>query len=402
MASIINATTTAGVSVAGDNSGSLQLATNNGTTAVTIDTSQRVAFVAGTVALPAITTTGDTNTGIFFPAADTIAFTEGGAEAMRINSSGQVGIGTTSPSNPLHIVNSSANVNLLNLVGTNTYTSTSLGGEGPLRLQNTNTTNGNMSTISNYDGNGNINAQINFVNTNHSGTADIAFTTRSGGSYPEAMRITSAGDLLVGKTTSSFGTQGFAVNSDASTLITKTQNDSGGAQLYLNRLNVDGATILFYKNSSNVGNISVTGSATSYNTSSDYRLKENIAPMTGALAKVAQLKPVTYTWKLDGKNSQGFIAHELQEVVPDCVTGEKDGIEDIGTIADAKGNVIKTNVKNPDVLNKGLTWTKTGSEPKYQGIDTSFLVATLTAAIQELNAKVEAQAVRIAELEGAR
>ena len=88
MASIINATTTAGVTVTGDNSGSLQLATNNGTTAVTIDTSQRVAFVAGTAALPAITTTGDTNTGIFFSAADTIDFAEGGTATGQFDSSG--------------------------------------------------------------------------------------------------------------------------------------------------------------------------------------------------------------------------------------------------------------------------------------------------------------------------
>jgi hypothetical protein len=73
-----------------DNSGSLVLQTNSGTTALTIDTSQRAAFVAGTAALPAITTTGDTNTGIFFPAADTIAFAEGGTEVMRIDSSGRV------------------------------------------------------------------------------------------------------------------------------------------------------------------------------------------------------------------------------------------------------------------------------------------------------------------------
>jgi hypothetical protein len=88
MASIINSTTTAGVTVTGDNSGSLQLATNNGTTAVTIDTSQRVAFVAGTVALPAITTTGDTNTGIFFSAADTIDFAENGTATGQFDSSG--------------------------------------------------------------------------------------------------------------------------------------------------------------------------------------------------------------------------------------------------------------------------------------------------------------------------
>ena len=66
-----------------------------------------------------------------------------------------------------------------------------------------------------------------------------------------------------------------------------------------------------------VGEIISTNSSTAYNTSSDYRLKENVAPMTGALAKVAQLKPVTYTWKVDGSAGQGFIAHELQAVVPD-------------------------------------------------------------------------------------
>jgi hypothetical protein len=109
--------------------------------------------------------------------------------------------------------------------------------------------------------------------------------------------------------------------------------------------------------------------ATTYNTTSDYRLKENILPMSGALAKVSQLKPVTYKWKLNGSDGQGFIAHELQEVVPDCVTGTKDAVDGDG-------------------------------KPVYQGVDTSFLVATLTAAIQELNAKVEAQAAEIAALKG--
>ena len=79
--------------------------------------------------------------------------------------------------------------------------------------------------------------------------------------------------------------------------------------------------------------------------------------MTGALDTVLQLKPVTYKWKVDGSDGQGFIAHELQAVVPDCVTGEKDAV-------DAEGN------------------------PQYQGIDTSFLVATLTAAIQEQQALI--------------
>ena len=87
MSTIINATTTNGVVIQPDNSGSLVLQTNNGTTALTIDTSQRAAFVAGTAAAPAITTTGDTNTGIFFSAADTIDFAEGGAAVGQFDSS---------------------------------------------------------------------------------------------------------------------------------------------------------------------------------------------------------------------------------------------------------------------------------------------------------------------------
>jgi len=115
------------------------------------------------------------------------------------------------------------------------------------------------------------------------------------------------------------------------------------------------------------GSITSTSSATAYNTSSDYRLKENIAPMTGALAKVAQLKPVIYKWKIDGSDGEGFIAHELAEVKPDCVTGEKDAVDENGDI-------------------------------KPQGIDVSFLVATLTAAIQELKAINDTQAETITAL----
>jgi hypothetical protein len=91
--------------------------------------------------------------------------------------------------------------------------------------------------------------------------------------------------------------------------------------------------------------------------------------MTGALAKVQALKPVTYTWVRDGADGQGFIAHELQNVVPDCVVGKKDAV-------DTEGN------------------------PVYQVVDTSFLVATLTAAIQEQQAMIETLTTRLNALEG--
>jgi hypothetical protein len=161
------------------------------------------------------------------------------------------------------------------------------------------------------------------------------------------------GTFFIGAFTSPAGTQRLVL----------TANGSAGIEpMLFNELRSTAATenyVFFYRNGSQVGAITNTLSATAYVTSSDYRLKENITPMTGALATVAQLKPVTYKWKATGENGQGFIAHELQAVVPDCVSGEKDAID-----ADGK--------------------------PKYQGIDTSFLVATLTAAIQELKAEFDA------------
>ena len=163
----------------------------------------------------------------------------------------------------------------------------------------------------------------------------------------ERMRIDSSGNLLVG-TTSVLGKQTNAYDGVTAFGLALANTASGTAGQI---------AIRFMRNGSDVGSVTTTNVATAYNTSSDYRLKENVAPMTGALTTVSQLKPVTYTWKSDGSDGQGFIAHELQAIVPDCVSGAKDAV-------DAEGN------------------------PVHQGIDTSFLVATLTAAIQEQQALI--------------
>jgi hypothetical protein len=213
------------------------------------------------------------------------------------------------------------------------------------------------------------------------------------------MRLISGGQLIIGKTTTAFGTNGIYFNQIGQGLFTYENNaDVGGAAIYINRRTFDGAVMLFYKDTNNVGNISVTSSATAYNTSSDYRLKENIAPMTGALGKVSALKPCTYTWKSTGEASQGFIAHELAEVVPDCVTGEKDGMRTeqyevspaIPATYDEEGNELTPAVEA--VMGEREV-------PEYQGIDTSFLVATLTAAIQEQQAIITDLKARIETLE---
>jgi len=169
------------------------------------------------------------------------------------------------------------------------------------------------------------------------------------------MRIDSGGQLILKRTA--------AVN--AATLVcSATQNTR--AVSFVNNNNNNEVGYIFLQND---------GTTTQYATTSDYRLKENISPMTGALSVIAQLKPVKYKWKINGADGQGFIAHELQAVIPDCVTGEKDDVE---TYTDEDGNEQ--------------------TKPKYQGIDTSFLVATLTAAIQELKAINDTQAATITSL----
>jgi len=186
----------------------------------------------------------------------------------------------------------------------------------------------------------------------------ITFATGSG--IPERMRLDSSGNVLVGVTTAA--AQGG--------LTIYPTGSSGGPLLVWNRATTTNTTTAadFRNASSSVGSITYTNLATAFITTSDYRLKSSVVPMTGALAKVAALNPVTYKWNADGSDGEGFIAHELAEVVPQCVVGEKDAV-------DKNGN------------------------PKYQGIDTSFLVATLTAAIQEQQALIQSLTDRIAQLE---
>ena len=199
------------------------------------------------------------------------------------------------------------------------------------------------------------------------------FVIRDSTAGENRLAIDSSGNLLVG-TTSQFsgsgifpkvsivGTDGLGISGLGSDKVGLATKASSTANYY--------AGFFLNSSSTGVGNITVSTTATAYNTASDYRLKKNVQPMAGALAKVASLKPCTYNWKSTGEASEGFIAHELAEVVPQCVTGEKDAV-------DAEG------------------------KPIYQGIDTSFLVATLTAAIQEQQSIIQSLTARITALEGA-
>jgi hypothetical protein len=133
-----------------------------------------------------------------------------------------------------------------------------------------------------------------------------------------------------------------------------------------------------YGSTTQVGSITTTASATAYNTSSDYRLKENVAKITSGLSAVMQMNPVKFTWKNTGEEGIGFIAHELQAVVPQAVHGVKDETRSTPEVG-ADGRPLEDAVGNPVMK----------TEPVYQGVDSSFLVATLVAAIQELKAEFD-------------
>ncbi len=129
------------------------------------------------------------------------------------------------------------------------------------------------------------------------------------------------------------------------------------------RLGTTGGAVTYalfnYNGSVNTGSITTDTVNTSYNITSDYRLKENVRPIDGALDRLQQLNPVKFSWKqAPSIESEGFIAHELQEVVPSAVTGQKDAEKD--------------------------------GQPEYQGVDLSKLVPLLVSAVQELSARVAA------------
>ena len=198
----------------------------------------------------------------------------------------------------------------------------------------------------------------------------------------------------------------------------KTTASSGFAAAAFGRNGNNGAVCEFmYSDSSTVGSITVTSSSTAYNTSSDYRLKEDVQPVSNASDRLMQLNPVNFAWKADGTRVDGFIAHEAQEVVPEAVSGTKDAMrtekyevtpavyEDVvipavEEVLDEDGNVI-TEAQEERTEQHLVSEAVMGERevPDYQGIDQSKLVPLLTAALQEALTKIESLEARVDALE---
>jgi hypothetical protein len=212
------------------------------------------------------------------------------------------------------------------------------------------------------------------LNTGFWSPAADTLAASTGGS--EGLRITSGGDVNIGTgggtiSPNSSVTTGLGLSiTDNGGILSKTTQDIGSVFFEQNIVSYTSGTAVYQRfrvGGTAIGSITTTnGTSTAYNTGSDYRLKENIAPISGGISRLLQLKPSRFNFKADPDTVvDGFLAHEAQAVVPECVTGLKDAVDEDGN-------------------------------PAYQGIDQSKLVPLLTAALQESIAKIEQLEQRLA------
>jgi hypothetical protein len=317
--------------------------------------------VDGTAATPAIRGT-DANTGIFFPAADTIAFSEGGAEVARFDSSGQLNIGSTTQNgttSKLYVRQATDG----GFKGLSVISSASQQYVGSFSIISGGILDINQSYL---DGSGSY--------------QPISFTT----SGSERMRISATGNVGIGNSSPPYPLSVASSTADLTVYVQNTKGDASGdiVQVAVTRNTTNGTTrpYTYYNTGGGAYRFYVLDSGNCQNTNgsygafSDVKLKENIVDATPKLEDLCKVKVRNYNLKADQTHKQiGVIAQELEEVFAGLV----EEIDD----RDGDGNDLGTTTKTV----------------KY-----SVFIPMLIKAIQELNAKVEAQAVRIAELEGAR
>jgi hypothetical protein len=262
---------------------------------------------------------------------------------LGIHSSGNVGIGTTSPSEKLEVDGGTSTTLFIN---SSTHNS-GVANEAILQF--------GYGHSGSPDAVGNIKLVENSTN---SFDGNMVFSVPSnngsgGSSTAEAMRIRYDGNFLVGTTSTPSGTVEGISNTQSGVIYAAA---AGTAPVVLYRHDSDGNIVNFHRDGTQVGTISVTGSATAYNTSSDARLKDITGSARG-LEVINELNPVAYDWKADGKSDEGLIAQEVKELVPNAVSETEDG---------------------------------------YYQMDYSKLVTPLIKAVQELTAKVESLEAQLA------
>ena len=266
---------------------------------------------AGTASLPVITTTGDVNTGIFFPAADTIAFSEGGVESMRIDASGNVGVGATPSAwnSPIKAVQlpfgcAIATIGAGDVVVTqNAYFDTP-------NFKYASTTGVGSSVYRQVDG-------------THRWSYAASGTAGNNITFSEAMRIDSSGKLLVGTTSSwsppaGTGANIFQPNGYA------TGNSSTSACFQTDRIAFNYGQFYVLNNSST--GVVLTNGSTAWAAQSDERTKDIIEPITNASEKVSTLRAVIGKYKNDEADTRRsfLIAQDVQAVLPEAVSASDD------------------------------------------------------------------------------
>lgn len=347
---------------------------------ITINGTTGIAGVDGSAATPSVQG-ADTNTGMFFPAADTIAFTEGGTEVMRINSSGNVGIGTTTPSNKLsvsvspptassngltvtdgtrllqsHITGATYSYNGVgaseNLIYASGNPLTFLADGQPIKFNagtaermrissagdvsiGTNAPAGKLHVRAATNQNLVIQGAVSLPNAvtisavNDANNANVPLEIRYAAnvgfweSGVERMRIDSSGNLLVGTTSPLFVNSHTFVNSGQA--ILGLRNSGATAGLYW-QVGPDGNNNFKVFNQASVGVYVGTG-ATAWSASSDETLKNITGTIQNGLQKVASLRAAEFSWKTDdtSKSQVGLIAQDVQKVLPEAVDVSSDG-----------------------------------------------------------------------------
>jgi len=206
---------------------------------------------------------------------------------MRIDSSGNVGIGTDSPSSTLDVESPDGTTSSIEIQGGD-------GNSKNLIFRKASAVQGRIRTVSD------------------------ALEFGIGSSATEAMRIDSSGNLLVGTTSFDSSNTGHAFSSSGGSAY---HTRSGATVLFLNRLASTGTIVEFQQANTAVGTIAVTGSATAYNTSSDQRLKDNIVDAPSASDDIDAIQVRSFDWKVDGSHQKyGMVAQELQSVAPEAVS----------------------------------------------------------------------------------